>query len=349
MPDFISKTGDPGSYHDAVNRIVGYLKTGHCIPFLGAGASIPDLKPSATNKPETEEVSSGQPIPDNGQRSAPLSDQTVPSGTGMAGELALKLGIDPLIQMDLPMAAFLFERVHDRQTLTTYIGDRLTGQPPSEAHRVLAKIIIYLHSHRSLEMRPVELIITTNFDQQLENELVYLNRKLPLRPPIKINTIIASTRSQQAKQIEEDSVNLLKLHGCVSDSDSLIVTDDDYIKMLNRLGGSVPTTFIDVTILGEIPKAGLLFLGYSLGDWDFRAFYEALMGNRSPSKKYTSYAVQRRPANPKEARKWDVTARYWLEKGIRVIDSLASDFLWDVYTQLNPQTGDREIEIKSGD
>lgn len=36
-------------------------------------------------------------------------------------------------------------------------------------------------------------------------------------------------------------------------------------------------------------------------------------------------------------------------KGIRVIDSLASDFLWDVYTQLNPQTGDREIEIKSGD
>lgn len=346
MPDFINKTGNPQDYHDAVNRVLGYIKTGRCIPFLGAGASIPDPTPVAA-KVQTEEVASGDPVPVSILSDLNPSDRTVPSGTGMAGELAMKLGIDPMVQIPLSMVAFLFERLNDRQALTAYIGDRLNGQPPSETHRILAKILVYLHCHRSTEMKPVELIITTNFDQQLESQLIFLNLKLPLKPPIKINSIIASTRSQQVKQMDEESLNLLKLHGCVSDSDTLIVTDDDYIKMLNRLGGAVATRFVDVTILGQIPMAGLLFLGYSLGDWDFRAFYEALMQDRSPSKKYTAYAIQRRPTNPKEARKWDVTARYWQEKGIKVIDSLGSDFLWDVYTGLNLHAGDRDIEIRS--
>lgn len=334
MPDFISKDIHPQDYENTVSRVISYLKTGHCIPFLGAGASIPDPKPPAAEKVQTDEASRDRSPAEKVQTEVASSDQTIPSGTGMAEEFARELGIDPMIQIPLPIVSFLFERFRSRKDLTTYIVSRLTGGPPSETHSILAKVLVYLH--RSPEMKSVELMISTNYDQQLEHELIHLNRELALRPPIKINCIMPSTPGQQIQQWEEDSLNLLKLHGCVSNSAGLIVTDEDYIKILNMLGGSAGTKFIDVTILGKIPMASLLFLGYSLGDWDFRAFYESLMQDRSPSKKYVSYAIQLRPVNPKEARKWDVTSRYWQGKGIQVIDSLASDFLSDVYCKMNP-------------
>ncbi len=252
----------------------------------------------------------------------------------MAEELAIQLGIDPTVQIPLPMVSFLYERVHGRRKLTTYIINRLTVESPSETHRILAEIVVHLHRHRSLETNPVELIITTNYDQQLENELNYLNRGLALKPPLKVRPIIPSSGRQQIQQWEEDSLNLLKLHGCVSDSESLIVTDEDYIKVLNSVGGSAATKYVDVTIQGYIPRAGLLFLGYSLGDWDFRAFYESLMQGRASSKKYDDYAIQRRPGDAKETKKWDVIARYWQEKRVKVIDSLASDVLRDVSAKL---------------
>lgn len=89
---------------------------------------------------------------------------------------------------------------------------------------------------------------------------------------------------------------LYKMHGCVRCDDSLLITTYDYVKYIaswrdEHLG--MPKTFRDLLL-----KNSILFLGYGLGDWNFRVMWETMIasfpGGRFPIQ---SYAIKKGVTN----------------------------------------------------
>jgi SIR2-like domain len=75
----------------------------------------------------------------------------------------------------------------------------------------------------------------------------------------------------------------------------IIVTEEDYIKFLTVMGRGgeegVPTM-----IKSRMIDSTLLFLGYSLEDWDFRTLFKGLIEDLpDKNRQYKSYAIQKNP------------------------------------------------------
>jgi hypothetical protein len=89
---------------------------------------------------------------------------------------------------------------------------------------------------------------------------------------------------------------VFKLHGCLYPEDpsqppvdSIVLSDDDYIRFLMRMQESHAMIPGEVTRLLEQP--GFLFLGYSFSDWNVRAIYRTVLKSRPAS--VVDYAVVR--------------------------------------------------------
>lgn len=124
----------------------------------------------------------------------------------------------------------------------------------------------------------------------------------------------------EIKELQKSGGCLIyKIHGSFnhhlvqknSMEDSIVVTEDDYITLLTSLRqdfekSGTPQAYI----LGEIRKSTLLFLGYSLEDWDFRMlhsiFLEPIDQNvRDHDQKYW-LAIQKAPP--------EFWKDYWMKK-----------------------------------
>jgi len=71
------------------------------------------------------------------------------------------------------------------------------------------------------------------------------------------------------------SRRVLKIHGSMSNLGSLVVTQSDYEARLNKLGTDVMGGLLR-QLLATRP---VVFVGYSLRDWNFRRLYEALVSD----------------------------------------------------------------------
>lgn len=124
---------------------------------------------------------------------------------------------------------------------------------------------------------------------------------------------------QMTKPPAENVPVVYKIHGSFHGSGTdpmsgVIITEEDYIKFLTivgRPGEGVPTY-----VSSKMVRSTLLFIGYSLEDWDFRTIYKGLIEPLTNDEKRTSFAIQ-----------WGAPAfwkKYWQQKGIVIYD-------YDVY------------------
>jgi hypothetical protein len=115
------------------------------------------------------------------------------------------------------------------------------------------------------------------------------------------------TKTKNQKSLSEDeNLILYKLHGTFDDGDPLekerpVITEEDYIEFLTFIGGKGEN--IDNLITSKIQTSTLLFLGYSLEDWNFRALFKGLIEKLNPSVRPFSYAIQKDPS--------DFWVRFW--------------------------------------
>jgi len=275
-----------------LSRIAQRIKGGFCVPILGAAANI---------------------------ESTPRNYTGLRLGKAVSQELA-KAIIDAIHDGDkaitdtqnLPKVSFVYEVLLNRQSLVDKVRDLLpeAGCAPSHLLEVLAAL-------------PFELYITTNYDRLLELALKAANRE-PM-------VVVQTAQTLEGRElIDEWSVTpagqrrplVYKIHGTFKepvvdannkkrDYSPLIITEDDYIDFLTLLGSKehgVPKK------IGEMLKdSDLLFLGYSLEDWDFRALYKVVMGafdaNGFPPLRYS---VQWEPPSY-----WN---KFWSKEGIEVVD-----------------------------
>lgn len=90
----------------------------------------------------------------------------------------------------------------------------------------------------------------------------------------------------------------------------IIVTEDDYIKFLTIVG--IKDVGVPALISQIIADSTLLFLGYSLEDWDFRTIYKGIHETLPNPDRRTSFAIQKDPP--------PFWVEFWRSKGVVIYD-----------------------------
>lgn len=185
--------------------------------------------------------------------------------------------------------------------------------PPSPLLRILSGL-------------PFDLIVTTNYDRLLERACEERNRDYKrVVQPIQgfdkdtwqpFNDALADYFAQQRqKELSERGVVIYKIHGTFDeqngeDKSSIIITEEDYIQFLAVIGKDMQG--VPPVITSKMVRATLLFLGYSLEDWDFRTIFKGHIEGLTRREQNKSFAIQKDPP-----RFWE---EFWKAKNVVIYD-----------------------------
>jgi hypothetical protein len=202
--------------------------------------------------------------------------------------------------------------------------------------------------HSVLSRLPFPIYITTNYDDLLQRALKVRN-KLPIQELCSWNDAVERFRRQRDT---EDSVKPSKespvvfhLHGSLGFSESLVLTEDDYINFLVKLSHE-GMDGLPSHIRIALAKSSLLFVGYRLTDWSFRTIFHSLVSvAQQSSYSRTHISVQLLPeengSQEKQKRIEEYFNQYFAKLNIRVYWGTARAFMkelndrWEQYNHAN--------------
>jgi hypothetical protein len=177
-----------------------------------------------------------------------------------------------------------------REYLDQYMEIGEAYRSATMVHNLVAKIGFF------------QVIVTTNWD-------VFMERQLNILPVVRDSDLV---------YWNPDKRQIIKLHGCISQPETIVVTEDDYRDFQkNRLDCPISNKLKDL-----MATKTFLFIGYSLKDESFQILQENVL-SRMGKLARTSYAVLPQPS--------DALVDKWKKKGIRVISGNALQFLRDLH------------------
>jgi hypothetical protein len=182
----------------------------------------------------------------------------------------------------------------------------------------------------TLAQLPFKLIITTNYDHLMEQALNESPRNVPFLP------VVQPLRGFEEKDVEDWARTLVrwyinqrrtpseygpilyKIHGTLGggEEERALITEEDYIQFLTVIGKE--GVGIPGLIKRLIKTSSMLFLGYSLQDWDFRAIYKALIEPLREHRRLRSFAIQEDAPYSR--------VRFWRDKGVEIYNMDLHDF-----------------------
>jgi hypothetical protein len=312
--------------------ITKHIADGNLIPFLGAGANLCG-RPLNTAWQQGSEY-----LPSGGELAALLA-----SGYGFpTREIKLHCpSCHSEVKVSCPkcqMEVRALDEAQDLLRVAQYVANASgLGQlyedlhqvfsancPPTALHRFLATLPANLASKG--HARPELLIVTTNYDDLMERAFQEAGQ------PFDVVTYVAQGEHQgrfvhwpstgDPKLIEEPNKYtglcleerpvILKIHGAVSrldrKNDSYVIREDDYIAYLARttdLANVLPSV-----LLGKLKESHLLFLGYSLSDWNLRVILYRIWSEQAFD--YKSWAIQ---VNPQS-----IDQQFWSKRNVEILD-----------------------------
>jgi len=275
------------------------FKTGEIIPFIGAGASL-----SSVANPQIPQVPSGRELGEELARTAnfPSSEPT----------------------RDLPKVAQYYIDALTRPLLRAQLHKRFEPKfPLLSLHQFLAKVPANL------------LIITTNYDDLIERAFQAVSRAyhLVVHPtdnkdwaasvihwkPNDPNPEFVSSKKLHF-DLTEASV-IYKMHGNVdrldAHRDSFVITEDDYADFIVRVAkeNAIPSLFAE-----PLKTRPLLYLGYSLSDWNFRVILRRIKQDQK------SWAIQKGPTL--------VEQFLWEKRHVDIFDMTIDEFVEKICAQI---------------
>lgn len=271
--------------------IVDRLHLRRCIPFLGAGANISS---------EAREYVG------------------LPLGGEVARSFARLLKYDDAQPVNLARVTLEFEVRSDRDYLMAKLTELLAKKRvrPSPALTTLARL-------------PLGLVVTANYDTLLERALRTVKparrfEKL-VQPAAGFEDTEANRNRFAALQAYQGPI-IYKIHGTFADTrtvdgdgdDPVILTEDDYIEFLTVHEKQTERIGVPSFVRMMMTPSTLLFLGYSLEDWDFRSIFRGLVKSLEKHSRRTSFAIQRSPDAA-----W---VKYWEKQGVVIYDMDVYDF-----------------------
>ena len=281
------------------------LREGKCIPFLGAGASsFP--KDFATKPPNAATLA--RELAEEWVHPQFLIFRDLAGSNDQAAQercLRAKFDCENLMLVSSWVEHGLGDRSRLGEKLREYLADK--PLPCNPLHDLLARVA---------QQKPLA-IITTNYDDLIEQAL--LKKEVPFdlfvvaidrpategRPqgallfrPAGQDKLEPVTAEQQLMDLELDRGQiqlkrsvLFKIHGHIDrrreSDDTFVITEEDYVSFLGRMGSGEPV--IPAELVTMMQKRTLLFLGYSLRDWNFRVLLDRMKNSSLQPRR--SYAV----------------------------------------------------------
>jgi hypothetical protein len=270
------------------------------VPFLGAGANLLE-RPDGVRW-ET--------------------DGFLPSGAELAAYLAEPYAY-PESDLDLLRVSQWVDLISSPRTLADELHEVFSrAYRPNKLHRFVAEMPEHLR--RRSQRVCGQLVLTTNYDDMLEvafseagepvDVVVYertrdRHRFAHIRPDGERVGIDDPARYRDFA-LEERSV-ILKIHGYMdredSERDTFVVTEDHYI---NYLAGESVRGLIPAYLMRRIRESDLLFLGYSLRDWNLRVILHQIWAEQGIST--GGWAIQLHPS--------EIDRRFWARQRIEILE-----------------------------
>ncbi len=246
----------------------------------------------------------------------------------------------------------------DARPLMQYLRDNLSDElwkqveahapeqpvPPALGSAVLEELNLLIQDRSLYHLEDEELLKEGLTDEVLaeieqmprSHLLVRRNRELleksfphifaPRQPYQVVVQPIKGCKGQDTNQrrdalADHDGLILYKLHGTFLDGkvdewSRPVITEEDYIEFLTYIGGQGEG--IDRQITAKIQYSTLLFLGYSLEDWNFRTLFKGLIEKLNPTEQPLSFAIQKDPS--------EFWVRFWDRKGVVIYNLDLYDF-----------------------
>lgn len=260
------------SYDDELKYIAEQVVKHKCILFLGSAIHVSPEGATQYHYPAAK---------------AP------PIGVNLSKILANKSEYPEPDWWNLQRVAQHFESTKGRFRLVNEIEAAVhTGREPSPMLRMLADL-------------EFPLVITTNYDQLYERALDQRSDETGLaKGSFKTSIYSATNRNAEMERIETVDCHekpdpkkpfILKIHGDVSKPESIVITDEDYIQFVLRMSDPQPLHPIGMNVLSHLTKSSILFIGYSLTDYNLRLLFKTLRWKQDLSRIPPSYSVDKKP------------------------------------------------------
>jgi SIR2-like domain len=235
--------------------LVDSILAEQCTPFLGAGVAWPDL----------------------------------PTGRTLSAELAAEHGYPLADAWNLPRVTQYLATVYQPTFAKRRVAERIRkaqlayldsndGQAPPN-YRVLAKL-------------GFPLLVTTNCDGFLERALTAFGRQPRVETCRWNDQLLDELGDYPQHEPTPDQPMVFHLHGQLDNEASLLVTEDDYIDFTVNL--ALRTTEQAVLwhrVRRALSRTSLLFVGYSLEDWNFRVLMRYLMKQQKVVRSEQSFSL----------------------------------------------------------
>ncbi len=278
--------------------LIGRIKDGKCTPFVGAGACY----------------------------------GTIPTASKIAEDWAGKEG-------------FPFDDCTDLAKVAQFLSVKYDAIRPKDMFIKQFKDVVapdfddLYEPHRVLSDLPLPIYITTNYDDYLFRALSRTEygsgkTKSPQRELCKWNQQIGGGRSKARKRITRLDADVERpivfhLHGHMGLPESMVLTEDDYLDFLINLAKD--SELLPARLQEAFTGTSLLFVGYSLNDWNFRVLFRSVVGYLEKSLLRAHISVQLAPVKEtasQEQRRGaeDYLNRYFENLKIRVYWGTAREF-----------------------
>jgi hypothetical protein len=266
-------------------HLVHNLRTGHCTPFLGAGACA----------------------------------DHIPLGGALAHEWAVECGypFEDTTDLTRVMQYVAVRRFHgDLTTLKQAVVDRVfrpiappNSPPPPSIHTLLAKCDLPIY-------------VTTNYDDLLMLALSGQGKRprIGISPwyPGAEDVLEQPLDPQSGYRPSPQEPLVFHMHGHWRHPESLVLAEDDYIEYLIGLGGESRVAngrrMVPPPVYTALRSKPVLFIGYSLRDWTFQVLFRTLMRDIAETHRRWHVSVQLEPPVPGASE----SAKSYLEEYFRL-------------------------------
>ena len=272
-------------------EIVQAVKDKKCILFLGAMASAP-TPPGCKYE----------------YRNTP------PNGSELSRQLASVSGYpDPdITNLQRVSLHYQFRPNGSRESLVAAIKERVAarGIVPSPALHMLAAL-------------PFPIIITTNYDHLFDQAL----RQAKTVSDNTLKDPIVLVYDPDLKKVPdfapldptEEKAVLVKLHGDIDRPQSIVITEEDYLVFIHKMSDKDHHPLHD-NLRSRINNWRVLFVGYSLKDYNLRLLFRTLRWHVDVANIPLSFSVDPQPDN--------LIVSVWQTRDKPMVSFIRAD-LWD--------------------
>ena len=296
----------PSQWRTLVSRIY----QGRCVPFLGAAANV---RNDDRGLPLGRDVAIRLVEELLAKDQLAVVRELAELTKTKAGELGSYADLASLGIHNLARVALHYRRENDAAAFLDVL-QRILKEDKAEPSPLLSVLARLRRKGGANGDLPLRLIVTTNYDAMMEQALKA--RRIAYEPVYQRLTGFPGEVELQHRLSDPKRLILYKIHGSFSDVTGdparLIITEDDYIGFLTVATRKDDVVGVPTLIEAELVESTLLFLGYSLEDWDFRTIYKGLIEPLAEDDRRMSFAIHLNPPA--------FWVDFWGKKGVTIID-----------------------------